>query len=82
MPSRSERKGITSHDRVPTALHLLVVHCGAGEFRTLRIGSAYGDSAALAVSGDDYATSEGNFAVLRVGKRQSMVVDHFVRPSV
>jgi hypothetical protein len=32
---------------------LLVVHCGAGEFRTLRIGSAYGDSAALAVSRDD-----------------------------
>ena len=44
------------------ALLLLVVHRSACELFSLRIGSAYGDSAALAVSGDDYATSENNFA--------------------
>src|SRR5712692_214811 len=73
LPFGAERKGIRL---------LLVVHCGAGEFLALRIGAAYGDSAALAVSGDDYATASGDLAPFLNVEPQRMVVNLRVRPHV
>ena len=73
LPFGSERKGIRL---------LLVVHCGAGEFLALRIGSAYGDSAALAVSRHGNATASGDLAAFLNVELQRMVVNLRVRPHV
>ena len=48
----------------PRTSSLLVVHCGAAEFLALRIGSACGDSAGLAISRHDDSTSGSNFGTL------------------
>src|SRR5262245_49380303 len=48
----------------PRTSSLLVVHRGAAEFLALRIGSACGDSAGLAISRHDDSTSGSNFGTL------------------
>ena len=61
---------------------LLVVHCSAGEFLALRIGSARGNRAALAVGRHDNATASGDLAAFLNVERQRMVVNFRVRPRV